>query len=160
MSTQPQPRLDESDTFKQAMARYPDDHEWEVLTYEEGDSPPVVKTPAVFDYIDPLTQVHDNAWGEISELGEEVMPGHRRIGMRLLRSLAPTVSRFSPCGPCTTYGLLVGETAKFWKYMYRNGDDIRVRSVRKRTDEHYSPAHVKACHSCSGGVNYPHGRMD
>ena len=70
-----------------------------------------------------------------------------------------TVREFSVAGPCIKLGELIKETDAFWIY---RSDDGRARRVRKRTDTHYSPAHIVACHSCMDHprTSYPHGYMD
>ena len=70
-----------------------------------------------------------------------------------------TVREFSRCGPCLTLGPLVSETALFYCYQER---DNTKRRIRKRTEAHYSPAHVEPCPSCRdhARTQYPDGYMD
>lgn len=75
-----------------------------------------------------------------------------------------TVRAFSIAGPCLTLGRYVGETPQFYVYdEWRGGDNYGGRKrVKKRTEAHYSAAHVEPCSSCEDHPNtqYPNGYMD
>ena len=74
------------------------------------------------------------------------------------------VREFSTVGPCLTRGRLVKETEQFYVYdEWQGGDRYEGRKrIRKRSDAHYSPAHVEPCPSCRdhARTQYPHGYMD
>lgn len=74
------------------------------------------------------------------------------------------VRKFSMAGPCLTLGRLVSETAHFYCYdEWRGGDKYEGRKrVRKRTEAHYSGAHIEPCSSCRDHpkTQYPDGYMD
>lgn len=77
-------------------------------------------------------------------------------------ALAPptvTVRSFSPAGPCIPLGTLVRETEKFYVYVDGRG---RERKASKRTESHYSRAHVVACERCEDHpkTSFPRGYMD
>jgi len=71
------------------------------------------------------------------------------------------VREFSRCGPCIVLGKLVKETAQFYVFEPDYGRSSQTR-IRKRTEAHYSPAHVEPCPSCRdhARTQYPDGYMD
>lgn len=72
--------------------------------------------------------------------------------------MTKTVREFSPVGPCIVQGTLLRETAKFYVFDDRFNPG-RERRLSKRTDDHYSPAHIEPCPSCQdhARTQYPNG---
>jgi hypothetical protein len=75
------------------------------------------------------------------------------------------VREFSVAGPCLTLGRLAKQTEQFYVYEEWHGGDRfgpERKRIRKRTEAHYSGAHVEPCPSCRDHTQtqYPNGYMD